>query len=94
MLGEQDFIRNNITEIPDFFPTLKQLKWVDLSFNQITKLPEALKEMNLQTLNIVDNPLEDIPECLLGDDSFIRTNLLSPRGELVSPRGMSSPRGD
>jgi len=54
--------RNEIEEIPDDVNELAKLKFMDISFNQLTSLPASFCLPALHTLNLSNNQLETLPD--------------------------------
>lgn len=54
--------RNKIESIPDDVTELNKLKFMDISFNQLTSLPQSFTLPSLHTLNLSNNRLESLPD--------------------------------
>jgi len=52
------------TSVPDFICGLGNLINLNLNFNRITRIPDNLEDLNLEELELDQNPLEYIPEGL------------------------------
>lgn len=63
-------VKNYIEEIPEEISNLKKLVLLNIQFNNITKLPNSIKDLNLYRLNISCNNIN-----LLQDEIFELTNL-------------------
>jgi internalin A len=50
---------NNIKEVPEDICRMKSLSYLDLSYNQLTKLPAALKELPLTRLDLSNNAFSE-----------------------------------
>lgn len=48
---------NQVSDIPDSIGQLGNLTYFDLKNNQLTKIPVSLEKLNLNNLNLEDNPL-------------------------------------
>ena len=63
-----DIVGNNISEIPDDLCKITKLQYLNVSFNKLTKLPDAISNVNLTSLFISGNNISDLPElpkCLI-----------------------------
>ncbi len=56
-IDDIDFNQNGIKILPESISRLQVLRYLRLEFNELTTLPEALKEMNrLESLDVMGNP--------------------------------------
>jgi Leucine-rich repeat (LRR) protein len=60
---------NEINQLPDNICDLRQLELLQLAKNRLTKLPERIGEMNLRSLGLYHNQIENVP------DSFYQLKL-------------------
>jgi len=63
-------VKNEIHEIPDEISNLKKLVNLGISYNNITRLPKSIKDLNLYCLNISENNID-----CLQDEIFELQNL-------------------
>ena len=56
-LIQVDLSINSLTEFPEGLVKASSIEWLDLSYNQIENLPEAIKNMNLSSLYASNNKL-------------------------------------
>lgn len=54
--------RNKLTTVPHTINQLDKLKFLDISFNQLTSIPTSLCLPSLQTFNLSNNQLEELPD--------------------------------
>ena len=54
-----DFADSNLTQLPSWIGKLKRLRFLYISNNQITSLPESLKQLNLREFIMCNNVLSD-----------------------------------
>ncbi len=63
-------VKNDIDEIPDEISNLKKLVNLGITYNNITRLPNGIKDLNLYCLNISENNID-----CLQDEIFELQNL-------------------
>jgi hypothetical protein len=57
--------------VPEFVKGLRQLKYLDLSSNQIISIPSWFCELDkLEELNLSYNKISKVPNCILGNNSL------------------------
>jgi len=54
--------RNKLTQIPHTLDQLDKLKFLDISFNQLSSIPSSLCLPSLQTFNASNNQLKELPD--------------------------------
>eukprot|EP00339_Tiarina_fusa_P002390 CAMPEP_0117045930 /NCGR_PEP_ID=MMETSP0472-20121206/31772_1 /TAXON_ID=693140 ORGANISM="Tiarina fusus, Strain LIS" /NCGR_SAMPLE_ID=MMETSP0472 /ASSEMBLY_ACC=CAM_ASM_000603 /LENGTH=291 /DNA_ID=CAMNT_0004758115 /DNA_START=62 /DNA_END=937 /DNA_ORIENTATION=- len=80
LLATLNLSNNKLKEIPDFLLEMEHLTLLDVSANQITEVSDAILSSGLKSVNIIDNPLEDLSEDMIKSKK-IRSNFVS-----VTPR--------
>jgi hypothetical protein len=56
-----DMASNKLTELPEDFQELSELRIVDFSYNQLASFPAVAKLTKLETLELTDNNLSTVP---------------------------------
>ena len=59
---EVQLSHNQLSCVPDGFATLRDVKIIDLSFNQFTNIPAPILQLELTELNISNNSIHQLPE--------------------------------
>jgi len=66
---------NKITSIPESLCELKNLEFLDLSDNKIEKIPDCIFDLNIKTLNINENKLDNDIVCNTIDQTSLTLNI-------------------
>jgi hypothetical protein len=61
IIDSLDLSGQNLREIPDYSERFKNLKHLNLSYNQLSKIPDWILALKLKTLNLSHNKLIEIP---------------------------------
>ncbi|MFM7572096.1 MAG: COR domain-containing protein [Snowella sp.] len=77
-----DMSGNKLKTLPNIFENLTKLKELNLSDNDLATLPESLVSLDLQALNLDNNPFE--PELLAAYEEGIKTTLAYLRAKAES----------
>lgn len=76
-LNTLNLSNNKIKDIPDYLSSMIELSNLDLSANEIRVIPPCILSANLKQLNIIDNPLESLPENITSN-GMVKTNFVAP----------------
>lgn len=76
---------NYVEEIDPSLADLKNLNWLDLTRNKLSKLPQNLFLFNLLGLGLSENNFEEIPECIFRFIRLRKFGFFYNRIKVISP---------